>query len=77
MAPAAKDLVSAGAREGRMTMDSNFDMIMTGEDQGLSMFDHFLDEVSYEKIPFRFDYLRALVNIQRQEKRALFLSMVS
>ena len=69
---------SAGAREGRMTMDGNLDIIMTGEeDQGLSMSDHFLEEVSYEKIPFRFDFLRALVNIQRQEKRALFLSMVS
>ena len=78
MAPLAKDLDSAGAREGRMTMDGNLDMIMTGEeDQGLSMSDHFLEEVSYEKIPFRFDFLRALVNIQRQEKRALFLSMVS
>ena len=77
MAPLAKDLDSAGAREGRMTMDGNLDMIMTREDQGLSMSDHFLEEVSYEKIPFRFDFLRALVNIQRQEKRALFLSMVS
>ena len=77
MAPLAKDLDSAGAREGRMTMDGNFGMIMTGEGQGLSISDHFLEEVSYEKIPFRFDFLRALVNIQRQEKRALFLSMVS
>ena len=77
MAPPAKDLDSVGAREGRMTMDGNFDMIMTGEDWGLSMSEHFLEEVSYEKIPFRFDFLRALVNIQRQEKRALFLSMVS
>ena len=77
MAPLAKDLDSAGAREGRMTMDGNFDMITTGEEQGLSMSDHFLEEVSYEKIPFRIDFLRALVNIQRQEKRALSLSMVS
>ena len=76
MAPPAKDSNSAGAREGRMTKDGNLDM--TGEeDQGLSMSDHFLEEVSYEKIPFRFDFRRALVNIQRQEKRALFLSMVS
>ena len=71
MAPPAKDSNSAGAREGRMTRDGDFDMIMTGEE------DHFLEEVSYEKIPFRFDFRRALVHIQRQEKRALFLSMVS
>ena len=77
MAPLAKDLDAVRAREGRMTMDGNFDMIITGEDRDLSMSDHFLEEVSYEKIPFRFDFLRALVHIQRQEKRALFLSMVS
>lgn len=58
-----KDLES-GAREGRRTMD--FDFLVTGE-QGLSMSDHFLGEVSFEKIPFRFDFCRALVNIQRQE----------
>ena len=66
MAPPMKDLES-GARKGRMSMDgvgSNFDILVTGE-QGLSMSDHFLGEVSLEKI--RFDFRRALVNIQRQE----------
>ena len=50
-----------------MTMDSHrdiLDLLVTGE-QGLSMSDHFLEEVSFEKI--RFDFRRALVNIQRQE----------
>lgn len=66
MAPPTRGLES-GAREGRMTMDSHshsFDLLATGE-QGLSMSDHFLEEVSFEKI--RFDFRRALVNIQRQE----------
>ena len=48
------------------TNSGNLDILAAGQ-RGLSTSDHFLGEVSSEKIHFRFDFRRALVHIQRQE----------